>query len=43
MLIGYYNGRKARLYEDGENFIIEFMNGSSITVSDATGFTSEYW
>jgi len=37
MKVGIYkNKHKVKIYEDGDKFIIEFINGASITVDNLT-------
>jgi len=36
MRIGIYKGQEVKVYESGNEFIVEFKNGSSITMSDVS-------
>lgn len=36
MRIGKYNGNEVKVYEDGDEFIVEFPNGASITIPDVS-------
>lgn len=36
MRTGTYNGKKVNVYDSGDEFIIEFQNGASITMNDVS-------
>lgn len=36
MKLGIYKGHQVKVYDDGENFIVEYKNGSTITMSDVS-------
>ena len=36
MRIGIYKGNEVKVHDDGSEFIVEFSNGSSVTMSDVS-------
>ena len=36
MRIGKYKNKEVKVYDDGNNFIVEFPNGTTITMSDVS-------
>ena len=36
MQIGKYKGQEVKVYDSGNEFIVEFLNGTSITMADVS-------
>ncbi len=42
MRIGIYKNQEVKVYDSGYEFIVEFKNGSSITMSDVSEINFDY-